>query len=317
MAGLGWASPRGTASASSGSRFFCARAPAGTPSTALTDKDLSAGRLPSTAAVQQRANALQKNIEIFQEIARQARDFRRSETAAALNRRGPPRAFEAGRRRVFYRPCVKPVEGRRARHSIEWFPGIIVRKLGDSGLEARGEDTKILYQRRCCNAGHCTSTQPLPGRREDPGMTIGTIFAFPAWPADMNRAALARVTAIEDSTVHFDLSACAGRTWKQAVFKKVFVDDKGALVLEPLNCAKTLRNHEPRAASANQEVVNELKASNLQSAPGSKLAAESPRRVGAAGLVLDFFWRRGQGGCGYKLPPRPGARRRRGGRGGR
>ena len=268
---------------------FCARMPAGTPSTALTDKDLSAGCLPSTAVVQQYANALQKNIEIFQEIARQARNFRRSETAAALNRRGSPRSFEVGQRCVFYRPCVKPVEGRRARHSIEWLPGIIVRKLGDSGLEIRDEDTKILYQRHYCNVNHCTSTQPLPGRREDPGMTVGTIFAFPAWPEDMNRATLARVTAIEDSTVHDDLFACTGRTWKQAVFKKVFVDDKGVLMLKPLDYAKTLRNHEPWAASANQEVVNELKASNLQLTSGSKLTADSLRRVEAAGLVLNLF----------------------------
>ena len=120
-------------------------------------------------------------------------------------------------------------------------------------------------------------------------MTIGAIFAFPAWPEDMNRATLARVTAIEDSTVHFDLFACTGRAWKQAVFKKVFVDDKGALLLKPLNCAKTLRNHEPWVASANQEVANELKASNLQLTSGSKLAADSLRRVEAAGLVLNLF----------------------------
>ena len=120
-------------------------------------------------------------------------------------------------------------------------------------------------------------------------MTIGTIFAFPAWPEDMNRATLARVTAIEDSTVHFDLFACAGRAWKQAVFKRVFVDDKGMLMLKPLDYAKTLRNHEPWVASANQEVVNELKASNLQLTSGSKLTADSLRRVEAAGLVLNLF----------------------------
>ena len=75
-------------------------------------------------------------------------------------------------------------------------------------------------------------------------MTVGTIFAFPAWPEDMNRATLARVTAIEDSTVHFDLFACTGRAWKQAVFKKVFVDDKGALLLKTSQLRQDIK--EPR-----------------------------------------------------------------------
>ena len=58
-------------------------------------------------------------------------------------------------------------------------------------------------------------------------MRAGTFVVWQVWPEEPSIATLAKITAIADDMVHMDLLACTGKTWKQAVFKKVFVDKDG------------------------------------------------------------------------------------------
>ena len=98
--------------------------------TAAENQRLTIENLPDAAVPSAHFAMLQKNIAIAHQIAKNVRNYQREEVARNLNGRGRPRRFTVGQAITYYKACTQPVAGRRAKHSLEWYPGTVTKLLG-------------------------------------------------------------------------------------------------------------------------------------------------------------------------------------------
>jgi transposase InsO family protein len=257
--------------------------------TATENQRLTIEDLPDAAVPSAHFAVLQKNIAIAHQIAKNVRNYQREEVARNLNGRGRPRRFAVGQAITYYKACTQPVAGRRAKHSLEWYPGTVTKLLGTTGVEIRDTDTGRLFQRHNANVNPCQTPGRLIRAAPAPPIRVGGVVLYPACEEDMDKATLAEITKITETEVELALWATTGQSWETAVWKRAYVDEEGRLALKPLNYHRSLRGHELWVGTNSVEVIEKLPVRGLSLTGAGKLTAAALREVRDSGAHLHLF----------------------------
>jgi hypothetical protein len=257
--------------------------------TAAENQRLAIQALPDTAVPSAHFKMLQKNIATAHQIAKNVRNYQRTEIARELNRRGRPRRFEIGQAITYYKACTKPVAGRRAKHGLEWYPGTVTKILGATGVEIQDTGTGRLFQRHNANVNPCQAPGRLIRAAPAPLITVGEVIMYPAWEDDTGKATLARITTITETEVEVELWATIGKSWATAVWKRAYVDGEGRIALKPLDYNRELRGHQLWTGTNSVEAVENPPVKGLGITGTGKLTAAALREVRGSGARLHLF----------------------------